>query len=294
MTRIFIKTHMKEGISFAQSLKIAPSDRTYEEFEKSMGGYDIKGLASVDDILKKYYYGVEFGRLERVYGFILACNLDKGGRTLSIGSGNAGIETKLIKDGYNIILSDIKKSDYIEHILKLTGKKEFIELDITGDVGQLEHGFDAVMPINLIYLFNEIELQEFFTNVRRLLKDGGLLVLDSSNSAPNIFSVLFKEYIPFIEGYFRAIYSRFKGKRIWPQRQKHGYMHSDRDIIDSAKKAGFTLLKREDCCYETDLIRSFTLEKLYKLFPSILDIYRKAGKIMGIPHCRMFLFCSGE
>lgn len=294
MTRTFIKTHMTEGISVIQSLKIAPTDRTYEEFEKSMGGYDIKGLDSANDILKRYFYGVELGRLERVYEFILTCNLDKGGRTLSIGSGNAGIETKLINDGYKIILSDIKKSDYIKHILKLMEGKEFIELDITGDVSKLEHGFDAVIPINLIYLFNEAKLQEFFINVRRLLKDGGLLVLDSSNSAPNIFSVLFKEYVPFIEGYFRAIYSRLRGKRIWPQRQKHGYMHSDKDIINSAKKAGLKLLKRKDCCYETDLIRSFTLEKLYKLYPNILNIYRKAGKIMRIPHCRMFLFSAGD
>ncbi|MBI5240580.1 MAG: hypothetical protein HY926_08915 [Elusimicrobia bacterium] len=291
MARRWLKTHLREGLRLRDSLAISPRDQSYEDHEKGMEGYDVARASSPETILRSYFYGAQYGRLERCYGFICECAFPAGQPILSLACGNCAIETKLLMDGRDLVLSDLSRGGFVDAVLRLFPSARFGSLDILAGGRLPGKRPQIVLAMNLIYLFDAAQLSRMFGNIRGLLPEGGHLVLDSAGSPPHWLPVFIKNHWTFWEGYPRAVLKSLKTRRrYWPQRQDFGWMHESEEIVSSAEAQGFRLVKRRDYCHGIDFARIYPIYKLLSVFPALMPAFALCGRILGIPHTRMFLF----
>lgn len=276
----------KYELGFTSGNAQIPIDQNFSDHAAAMGGYDIDQSYSDENLLfKKYFFGFQYGRLERYYDFILK-NIPKDSKVLSIASGRGILEYYMKKNGYHsITCSDLETSVSCD-----TLGLDFVEMNILESAS--EESYDAVICLSLIYLFDNEQLSIFFKNIQKKLKHGGLLILDSAGSPDTFFSHLINEVYLFFEMWFYRFY-KYAVQRKWYHIQtKHfGYRRSDEEIISLAKENGFIFHCQENSNFLTEFRRSMIFRKMFRegsYFESML------GNTFGkkIPYVRLFRFQS--
>jgi SAM-dependent methyltransferase len=262
-------------------------DSTFAEHERAMSGYEADGAyASREAFFQKYFYGQGWGRLE-AYHLFLKKHLFLGDKILSVGSGRCANELFLAQDGYDITCSDLQRASGHAAAATLFPGFKFMELDIVKTPAP--ERFDAVICLSLIYLFDVPALDAFFQNVSRSLRPGGRLILDSAGAPDNLWTRIYhRAYLKTETRAKRLI--RFLQRRRWEGLvvKHHGYFRSDAEIVESAQRAGFSLVAREEFGHELEFRRS-------ALFSRILDHsrlaaagLRRVGRLF--PYIRLFEF----
>ncbi len=262
-------------------------DRDSLDHEKGMGGYSIdEAYKSKTDFFNKYFFRYHYNRLED-YDKFLRKHLNKRGEILSIGSGRCANELFLLKDGYRITCSDLKKISIYDYTKALFPKFEFTELNIL--FGPATKKYDSVISLAVINYFDEQEISMFFQNVFLSLKAGGGVILDSAGSTDNLLSYLINEILLKYETYLiRLIRLLTKGGNYGFIIKHHGYRRTDEEIVNIAQQSGFELIDKENYGFTTDFKRSYLLRKLINIHPEIERMFSCLGR--NIPHIRMLYF----
>lgn len=268
-------------------------DRTYYEHARSMGtlgGYDVDdAYKSKQNFFNKYFFNYHLSRLE-YYHIFLEKYLSKEEEILSVGSGRCANELYLAQEGYNITCSDLKILNAYKATVALFPNFKYIEYDILS--GPADCKYDAIISLGLIYLFDEKELLRFFINVSESLKIGGHLVLDSAGSSDNLLSYTIHEVILKYETMLRRIV-RFISEQKWYGLivKDFGYRRTDKEIIDTARKANLELTDQENYAFLTEFSRSclfYLLNKALRFSSNWEKLITIIGK--NIPYIRMFNF----
>jgi len=105
------------------------------------------------------------------------------GKVLEIGSGIGNISRFLIDDGFQIVLSDLRKDYFSELSEKFSGKKELLGIDQMDIVDpqfstkfqHLKESFDTIFALNVVEHIFDDELA--IKNCKSLLKPGGNLII---------------------------------------------------------------------------------------------------------------------
>lgn len=257
--------------------KYIRQDALPAQHKQSMGGYSIEeGYGSQEEFFKRYFYDVP--NHYKYYHQYLAGHLEKSKKGLSIGSGRCVNELLLIRDGFQIICSDL------EHYCKEGTSRifpdlEFCEFDITK--GPFREKVDYVISLGVLFLFDEEQLIRVFAHVAESLKPGGVFIVDPGGAQDSPFVYLIDEMFCRMEGLVKSGLRR-NGSPGRLARKHHGFRSKNKEIIAVAEKAGFKL--QELSCFDdtTEWNRSWAMRKL----PDSLKT--SIGK--NIPYVRLFNF----
>ena len=250
-----------------------PIDISFEDYEKTMGGYE------ADDSYKTYgefftkYYGWE-DRLTYYYDYLRRQILK--GDVLSIGSGRCTVELMVnffSNRRFNLTCTDIKIPDCYKATQKLFPEVEFDRLNIL-DHSSLKE-YDALLALSVTALFNKDALERFFINTNFSLKSEGNLIFDL-NGVDNWRCNFYHENYLKWEAYLKAIYKTVITGKIYRVVKTHrGYRYTTEEIVKIATKFGFELVDQRDMAFSYDYKRSYFLRNL---------------NWKGQPYIRMFNF----
>ena len=220
------------------------------------------------------------------YDQCLRKNLSKNDNILSVASGRCVNELRLLNEGYKITCSDLDMHTFL-CTNKIFDNFQYFRHDVLNDT--IPKNYDSIFSLSLIYLFNQKELDLFFDNMSKGLKIRGKLIIDSAGSEDNVFTFLFHEIFLRFESNLIYFVAKLLGKKYTLEKREHGYRHSNKEIIESAKKYGLEIICREDFDFLTEFTRSYFLTRL-----GIIDneLIKKVLKFLGtrIPYIRMFEF----
>ncbi len=265
-------------------------DSSFAQHAKAMGGYSEDDVyENESSFFSKYYYNFQLGRLEN-YNKFLERYLNKPDKILSIASGRSANELKLLKEGYDIVCSDIAAPRCLLATKKLFPDYQFNSLNILKESADSQ--FDGLFCLSLIYLFDEKDLNTFFSNISNSLKDNGYFILDSAGSPDNLMSYIIHDILLKYEMYlirFLLGVKSFGMRKLGFTKQHFGYRRTDMDIIKIAKRNGFEYVLQNEYAFLTDFYRSQIFRALIKI-PFIKKIFGIIGKATYIPYTRMFLF----
>lgn len=262
-------------------------DESYLDHAQAMGGYAAdEAYRSKADFFKKYFFNFQLSRLE-YYDIFLKKYLKKTEGILSVGSGRAVNELRLIEEGYRITCSDIAIVDSYKQARSLFGDFKYLKYNVLE--GPAPEKYDGVMALSLIYLFNNEKLERFFENISASLKSRGHLILDSAGSPDNSLSYFVHDTILKYEAKLKCVIKQIsERKRYKIVTKKFGYRRKDEEIIDAASKANFELAGCERYAYLTDFKRSCILRGMIQYCPFCKNVLGYFGK--RIPYIRMFNF----
>jgi len=267
---------------------IYPQDFSFAEHSEAMGGYEANDIYRNKDVFfRKYYYNFHLGRLEE-YDKFLRKHIKKTDEVLSIASGRSANELKLLHDGYDITCSDLCILPCYDDTRKLFPDYKFLTLNIIENPAGRQ--YDGLISLSLIYLFDNRQLDCFFGNVSRSLKENGHLILDGVGSPDNLMSFFIHDVLLKFEVHLSRLLILLKnlGKRKYGLAIKHhGYRRTDNEIIEIAKRNGLELIDRENYAFLTDFARSRILSLFMKI-PFMKRLFGLIGK--NVPYIRMFLF----
>lgn len=133
------------------------------------------------------------------------------GRILEIGSGIGNISQFFVRDGRDIVLSDLREN-YIE-ILKQKFTNLALRIDLAHPEFETEYAgligtFDSVFALNVVEHIEDDTLA--IANCRRLLKDGGTLVIlvPAFQALYNTFDVELEHFRRYTKKTLRAVIER--------------------------------------------------------------------------------------
>jgi SAM-dependent methyltransferase len=228
------------------------------------------------------------------YQQFLAAHLPKDGRILSIASGRAANEMRLVAEGYRVLCSDLEPV-WPDETGRLFSGYQFMRWDALNDPIPSEP-FDAVVCLSFIYLLDEERLGLFFGRVRELLRPGGTFVLDSAG-APDarLANFLHEVYLPCeawlacgIKNMMHLLGQSGSNGLMVVRRKHHGYRYGDREIIAAAAEKGLALHAMEQMDCETEWTRSYVYRHGARRVPPLRRGLLAMGKAM--PYVRMFAF----
>ena len=258
-----------------------PMNLSYEYQSKAMGGYN----ASSHYVSKKIFWDAYFhGRYISWDSFLRTC-LSKKDKILSVASGRAANELKLIENGFKLTCSDMEIPLFFKQSKNLFGTYPYIKFNVLTEKPNKK--YDAIISIGLICLFNDEQLSIFFDNIENCLKAAGKLILESPGKDNLAFFIFHNIYLRF-ENNFLYLYRKLRRKRYRLIKSFHAYRRSDEEIINLANKYNFTLRSKRDYDFLTELERSFFISKLFLYFPNIKNLFSIFGRLM--PYSRIFEF----
>jgi hypothetical protein len=259
-------------------------DQTYDQHAESMGGFGVdEAYGTVDSLLRKYFFSYQYGRQETSYNFIMK-NVGKGDAILSLGSGRSIVEFFLKQQGYlHITCSDLMPSECNKAI-----DLPFIILNILESPAPKK--YDTVICLGIIYLFDNEQLEVFFTNVKKSLTENGILILDSAGASDSLLTHVYHDYYLFLEGVFMCFVNTLRNGNRYNLKTKHfGFIRTNREIIEIARKCGFELENYDENNYENELSMSAIYLRLVKIHGVFKRLF--IGLIgVHMPHVRMFKF----
>ena len=271
---------------------IYPQDFSFAEHSEAMGGYETNDIyRTTDAFFQEYYYNFHLGRLEE-YDKFLRKHIKKTDKVLSIASGRSANELKLLLGGYDITCSDLCMLPCYDDTKKLFPDYKFFTLNIIENPADRQ--YDSLISLSLIYLFDNRQLDCFFGNVSKSLKENGHLILDGGGSPDNLMSFFIHDVLLRLEVHLLRLLILVKnpGKKKYGLAIKHhGYRRTDNDIIEIAKKNGLELIDRENYAFLTEFARSRILSRLMRI-PFMKRLFGLIGK--NVPYIRMFLFRKAE
>lgn len=254
----------------------------FEMFQDQMRGYFVDSSYESQEAFFKSYMR---DRWREIHPSLIKF-LPFKGHILSVSSGRAINELFLIENGYNISCSDLDFPECLDATRKIFKDIRYEKIDVLGN--DMKGNYDAVLCIGLIYNFDMNQLDKFFTNVAKVLNDGGVLVLDYAGSADNVWTRIFHTiYLP-VESWFYALFLIVKNRQIYSVGKVfHGYRHSNEDIEGIARKHGLVLKEYEERGELLDFLRSPILKRLMR-FNVIKRLLLPIGQRM--PYLRMGKF----
>jgi len=289
---------MRKWIKFSidynsKGIKSKVKDQNYIEHSKAMGGYEISDNIDTKEVyLEKYFLNSFENRLSNYYDFI-SKRISKEDEILSLACGSCTTELQLQNDGYNNILcSDLDFPASYNKLKTLFPDFKFFIFNAMEDT--LTSKKDTIIVLNLIYLFNQDELLHFFKNIKKSLKNGGQLVIDSAGSPDNWLSYFIHDILlPFEMIFLKRIIYFFKtGKWTGVYKQDFAYRRNDDKIIEAAKAAGFELIDKENYAFYVDFNRTMLIGGVISRVKFLKNLLKPLAK--KIPYSRMFLFKNNE
>lgn len=263
-----------------------PIDSHFGDHSQTMGGYESDdSYKNKEDFFNKHFND-PFKRLEN-YDMFIREKISREDTILSIASGRCANELLLLEKGFNVVCSDLQKTECYEETVKLFPEFKFIEMDILKSPAEIE--YDVVLCLSLIYLFDRTKLSLFFKNLYNSLKPKGTLILDSAGSPDNLASFLIHDiYLKYEVIAYRIV--RFIPKRHLAGLivKHHGYRRTDNEIVHAAKENGFKFLGKQHYAFLTDFRRSILFNKLITQDSMFEKIFYPFAK--HVPYIRMFLF----
>ncbi len=261
-------------------------DRDFSDHARSMGGYDRDDACLTDDSLfKKYFFGYQYGRLERYFEFISE-ELNKDARILSVASGRCVLELYMNRHGFqDITCSDLDRAECNSNL-----PLNFIKLNILKDPASST--YDAVICLSLIYHFNNDELDLFFRQVKEWIKTGGMLILDSAGAEDSFLTYLINDIYLYSESWLIKMIKTYVYRIPYDIQIKHdGYRRTDKEIVSIAEKNGFVFERQQNYNFITELRRSVFFNRLVRENSTSERIVQS---LIGrrIPYIRMFRFSS--
>jgi 2-polyprenyl-3-methyl-5-hydroxy-6-metoxy-1,4-benzoquinol methylase len=160
-------------------------DQKFSEHEKSMGGYKENKYYENEELFFEKY----LDKRQKYYLSFLGENLEKGKKVLSIGSGRCATELYLLKDGFNIVCSDLEIPNCYESSKKIFGNFEYKKFNIFTD--NLNLKFDYIINLSMIYAFEKNEIKHFFKKISQHLNVGGILIFEPGACEDNLFSLIY-------------------------------------------------------------------------------------------------------
>ncbi len=260
-----------------------PISSTFEEHELDIGGFESNvHYESKEAFFQAYFYG---DRRAPNYDRFIAQHVTKDQEILSIASGRAANELMLMDRGFNITCSDLALPESYSQVKRLFPQMEQWELDILA--GPSERKFDVVLCLSLIYLFDDPQLERFFTNVHASLKKEGSLILDSAGPPDNQLAHWINE--SYLRHEAKGVRRYLDRKHARPHiivKKHHGYRRSDREILLAAEKHGLTLEAQSNYDFSHEFERSRVVGRMIGLLPPLRPVVAQLGR--SIPYTRMF------
>jgi SAM-dependent methyltransferase len=255
-----------------------------------MGGYVCEGYST-----KEEFFRTHLGSSPRhlSYERFLLEHLPQNATTLSVASGRAANELRLVERGWKIVCSDLE-GVCADETKRLFPTYQFLKWNCL-EGPPLRQSFDAVVSLSFIYLLDSERLIAFLRRLKGQLAPGGVLLLDAAGSPDKLGPNLLHEYwLPLetiVLSPFLSIYWKWTGRGgLKVERKHHGYRYSDAEIIEAGETAGFTLKSIEHMDFETEWDRSIIYRYLIKPVPALRRVFIRLGKTM--PYVRMFEFIS--
>ncbi len=245
-----------------------------------MEGYRLEGYHS-----QEAFFQTHITRRYAFYDRFICQHLSKEEIALSVASGRCANELLLLSHGYNIVCSDLAPVN-LKETISLFSDFRFQELDILDKPSPTS--FDSIIALGLIYLFDEKRLVTFFENISESLKTGGHLILDGAGPPDNFFTFLLHGLVLRYEIRLLITWRRLKNREgLAFVKKHHGFLRTDREIIEAAASAGLIFL--DQCSYDflTEFRRSYLFSRFTK-DSGLEKLFERLGRF--IPHVRMFYF----
>jgi len=284
----YVQREHKEPVSGALA-----QDKSYKEHKESMQWNE--SFRDKDEFLDKNFY---MHKDDKNYFYELnltTYDLAKKyfhGKTLSIGCGGAGVEMKLVEDGFELTASDLETSDFHDRLKELFLKSKFLPLNILEDEASGEK-YDSIMAISITYLFDEASIDKMLQNIRSMLNDGGVALITLDISEPGFVS----DYV--LGDFFsfdtklrnRYIQNKYKEKASLFYEQFFGYRRSDKCFIKKAQEFGFKLIEHKKTAFGNDLLsRLFVIERVRKYNYNLARLLSNAlGRMFNMSYRRYFV-----
>lgn len=262
------------------------SQQGFARYAAQMNGYQPDDhYKSKSDFFDRYLKEESKGRL-LIYDRFLRKHLQKSMTILSTASGRAANELSLTQDGYQIVCSDLEHPDCLAATQKLFGEIDYQKINVLDPYEGPR--YDAVISLSLIYNFDDQQLESYFENIARMMKEDAIFILDYVGSSDNFLSYLFHDVFLKMEAYFLASHQRLRHhQKSRVEKVFHGYRRTNQDIQRAAQKAGLTLVDYEEDGPLIDFYRSLVLCRLMK-YKWVRGTLNMIGKKM--PYVRMGCF----
>ena len=269
---------VEEGEAFC-----AAKDITFAENAKTMAYDRQEGYSSRGAFIKMYFED-DHVRLKK-YDEVFKSVLLKGEKIFSIASGRCVNEILLIEAGYNILCSDLEPVPKVKEIFS---DLHFVRYDVTKGPYPDER-FDAILAIQVLYLFDPEHLENILKNLKASLKEKGRLIIDISGAQDNFLTYAIDNCISWYEAYLKSfILKCFKKRRLQVKKKHHGFRYTDKEFIALVETAGFKFSRVYRADYRTELERSYIIRRLAqrgKIFRGLIEFVGRA-----VPYLRIFIF----
>lgn len=204
------------------------------------------------------------------------------GKTLSIGSGPGYLEYHLNKKNNDILATDINKN-----LIKNNDKIKYQYFDIincTDDEINNLGKFDTIYVPDIIYLFDNRELQIFLTNLSKLIKPTGDIYLCFKNKYSFFINFIDHIVCP-IEIYLkRYLLNFFTSKKYFVIKNQHGYRITTKEL-KKYLKTNFKVVSLYEDLYEDEYKRSIIFYRL-KISKLLKVIFFKSHPYLHIYHLK--------
>jgi SAM-dependent methyltransferase len=241
---------MRRWYKFVLSSRHKHGEQGLLDLTNDMLGYQ-------EDVGYEYYEQSERNVLTMEILRCLRGVLNKNHRVLSLGSGRGEHEICLIKEGFDIQLTDINKR-IIDNTKKLFPDAKVAQLDIldekSTDSCLYRQPYDAVFVPSLFYMLDEKQSMLAITNIHKLVVNGGILCL-SFRSRDTWVTRMVDEYLCPIDMHLQALYKRIiQGQRVYVNKMEFGCRRKLDELSSLISSVGFTLVATDFslCQYEVE------------------------------------------
>ena len=232
-------------------------------YKYSLEDSDVKKFTSALDYTS-YQIRKDYSELDKLFEFdffnkdfskYIYNNLSQklSGKNLSIGSGWGHLEYHLSKK-FDITASDINK-EYANYNTKVN----YIITDILSKEFISNIKYDNAFAPGIIYLFNNDELNIFFENVKKTLKDNGNFYL-FFRSKDSFFINFLDNYILPFENLIKYLLKIIKRKKIKIQRNHHGFRRYNYELEKVISQNEFIIMSTEKLMFKAEYNRSKILK----------------------------------
>ena len=234
-------------------------DRTPDEFARSMG-YGKRRYASEAEFFR--VHGAAW--IAELHDALREL-LDKKRAVLSIGSGECEHEVPFVREGYDVLASDLV--DAAAEARRLFPQLRFEQLDVLRPIPL--GPFDDVLITGLDSYFADDQFDRILENVRGALRSQGRLIFVLRYRDNFVTSLIDGVGIPASCAMLRLASTIGLSRSGW-QMKRHGYRRSVREVVDIAAQHGFRVGRVRHAGFGVELTRIY----LHRVAPPLYALAR--------------------
>jgi hypothetical protein len=195
---------------------------------------------------------------------ILRTTLKKGRRTIGIGSGHGEHELLLLRDGFDVVASDIC-IEPLTHTQSLFPQLPILKLDAFTD--EPASKYDDILITGMDFYFDDAQVQQLLTQVARWLdpQTPNPRVILTNRYPKNPLTWAIDHVVLPAEAQLKNVHGRMVGSETYFARKLHGYRRDFSDVRRLAAAAGFSVGEVLHASYGSELKRSSVLNRLPRL-----------------------------